>query len=79
MLRSRRLNQSRNFSDEREVHSTTISDLRDKLRIENRLRKSSKTGGSGMLERIKGMTQNMNESMRKQSSKMPDIFDTRAK
>jgi hypothetical protein len=78
MLRSRKLNQSRSYSEDREVHSTTIDDLRDKLRIENRLRKSSKSGG-GMLDRIKSMTQGMNESMRKQSSKMPDIFDTKPK
>jgi hypothetical protein len=74
MLKSRKLQetQSRDSPD----HSTTLQDLRDRMRIKNSLHKSQKSGGGfqSTMSRLGKAMNNMNKSMAKQSSKMPTIL-----
>lgn len=82
MLQSRKLSQR--YEPDRESkprHSTTIQDLRDKLRVENRLHISQKSKNGGILQTIRNFgkaANNANRSVSRQAKKMPSIFDGRA-
>lgn len=86
MLRSRKLNPPPEIKLKRyeeRPHSTSMQDMREKLRIENRLRKSQKPKGQGF-SGIKNMIQRFGKSVNVTNSnaaanakKMPRIFDTK--
>ena len=77
MLRSRKLSSHEDEYEPKRKRSTSLDDMREKLRVENRLHKAQRNGG-GILDALKKLnfnTSKANASIKKQSDRMPEIFE----